>query len=68
MSIAAAEARVRAQQALLNDLALVGRDTTEAERTLAALRRMLEIERAERRMWTGLVQAFRRRASPAAPA
>ena len=68
MSIAAAEARVAAQEALLNDLARAGRDTTRAEQTLAALRRMLDVERAERRMWPSLVEAFKRNASPTAPA
>ena len=68
MSIAAAEARVVAQEALLDELARAGLDTAGAERTLTTLRRMLDIEQAERRMWSVLVQAFKRKSSPTAPA
>ena len=65
VSIAAAEARVTAQEAKLVELARAGQETTVAEQTLATLRRLLDIERAERRMWSALVSAAKNKAQPA---
>ena len=47
------------------ELAQAGQETNAAERTLAMLRRLLDIERAERRMWSTLVMASKRKAQPA---
>ena len=68
MSIAAAEARVAAQEDLLGRLERAGHDLAEGKRLLATLRCMLEIERAERRLWSRLAAKPRTKGLPATPA
>ena len=68
MSIATATARLRAQEEAMKRLDFTGADRAEAERLLESLRRMVEIEQAERRMWSRLVAVGRKPASAPAGA
>lgn len=65
MSIATATARFRAQEEAMKRLDLTGAARAEAERLLESLRRMVEIEQAERRMWSRLVAVGRRKPASA---